>query len=103
MEYVRDDSLEHTYRIEFLAEDGQSLFEDSFDVKYIEKPYIKRYPQIGVTHVTTGWIKVEVNGKTVLDQRVETDIEEVWRVLEGETVPQRERSLFSSCFRSMSG
>lgn len=93
VEFVRDDKLASTYKIEFFGKDGEKLLEDSFDVKYVEKPYIKKYPQIGVTHVTTGWIKVEVNGKTVLDQRVETDIEKVWRVLEDETIPQLEQRL----------
>lgn len=88
--FIRDDEIGHTYRIEFLDESGSSIFCDDFDVKYIQKPYIKKYPQIGKTHVTTGWICAEVNGNPVLEQRIETDTEKVWRILEEDMIPTLE-------------
>lgn len=95
IEFIRDDSIGHTYRINCLDESGKCVYCDNFDVKYIQKPYIKKYPQIGRTHVTTGWISAEVNGNSVFEQRIETDTEKVWRTLEEEIIPTLENYIES--------
>ncbi len=88
--FLREDDLPCTYRLQALGEAGEILYEDDFDVKYVGKHYIEKYPQIGTTHVTTGWIRGEINGKTVLDSRVVTDTEKVWGILENEVIPRLE-------------
>lgn len=88
--FVREDDLGATYQIDCIGEDGTVLHTDRFDVKYVEKKYMEKYPQIGKTHVTTGWLNAEINGETVLDERVVTDPEKVWSVLEYEIIPKLE-------------
>lgn len=91
--FQRDDNMGHVYCLEAMDEEGHVLYRDCFDPKYVEKPYIKKYPQIGVTHVTTGWLEAEIDGKKAASERIETDIEKVWQFMEDELIPELERRL----------
>lgn len=48
---------------------------------------MNEYPQMGKVHPSTGYIKAEVNGKTILDKKVRTDLEEIWDVYQSEVLP----------------
>ena len=93
VEFVREDALPCTYR--FAAFDGEDrlLYDDDFSVKYVEKNYIEKYPQIGKTHVTSGCLRAEINGEKRADLRIETDPEKVWRIMESEIIPNLEHYL----------
>lgn len=93
VEFYRDDSQRETYVLTCLDENEEVFWQDSFDVKYVQKKYIEKYPQIGRTHVTTGWLTAEVNGDLLVDQRIESDPEKVWRILEKEIIPLLETYL----------
>ena len=45
----------------------------------------------GKVHPSTGYIKAEVNGKTILDKKVRTDLEEIWDVYQSEVLPDCRR------------
>ncbi len=91
--FSRDDQTGHIYRLAAEDEQGNIIFSDTFDPKYIEKLYIKKYPQIGLTHVTTGWLTAEAGRKQVADERIETDTEKVWRFMEDDLIPELEKRL----------
>jgi len=53
---------------------------------------IPRYEQV---QVDTGWVKLEAGGKTLLDERVKTDIEEFWDHYQNQTLPKVWQSVMS--------
>ncbi|MCD2491158.1 M14 family metallopeptidase [Lacrimispora sp. NSJ-141] len=91
--FRRADDLGHTYRIRAYGAEDAEVFSDTFDVKYVEKYYMNRYPVIGKTHVTTGWIIVKKNGRILLDEQVETDTERIWTAMEDTVLPDLEKLL----------
>ena len=65
--------------------------EDAYKAAWSERPYMNEYPQMGKVHPSTGYIKAEVNGKTILDKKVRTDLEEIWDVYQSEVLPDCRR------------
>ncbi len=96
MAFIRDDALPHTYVLTCFDEEGALIYEDDFDVKYVQKKYIKKYPQIGRTHVTCGWLSARINGRTVLDKHIASDTEKVWQILEEKIIPKLEACLLKT-------
>lgn len=94
-----DDCFE-TYCIEILNKNNTVIYEDKFNVKYVQKNYMNRYPQIGKVHVTTGWITVKKNGETILDKRIITDTEKIWSFIEDQILPKLEVYFFNKYGRT---
>jgi hypothetical protein len=61
------------------------LLEESFDPKYVVRPFFELFPEYEQVRVTTGWVSVEANGDTLVDQRIKTDPESFWDVLQTDT------------------
>ncbi|MCI8464636.1 MAG: hypothetical protein HFI63_02070 [Lachnospiraceae bacterium] len=95
VEFQKRESGEHTYVLKAFDETGTEVFQDFFDVKYVEKDYMSRYPMVGKTHVTTGWLSVKKNGRTVVEERIVTDTEKVWEAVETTVLPELEALLVS--------
>ena len=66
------------YSVRALDRTGKVIFEDTFDPKYVIRPFFDLFPEYESIRVTTGWLSVEANGATVLDQRIRTDPETFW-------------------------
>ena len=95
VEFRKTKGAAHTYCLKAYNGKGEELLQDSFDVKYTEKDYMSRYPSIGKTHVTTGWLLVKRNGQVLVDERIVTDIEKAWEAIETQVLPQLETALVS--------
>jgi len=67
--------------------DGENLCESTYKAFSHERNYIDTYPGMGKVHPGTGWILASVNGKKVVDERVETDVERVWRTYQEDILP----------------
>ncbi len=76
---------EPTYRIRALDRGGAEILNDTFDPKYVIRPYFDLFPEYDNVRVTTGWVRVDVDGETVLDRRVRTDPEAFWDRFQTET------------------
>jgi len=77
-----------TYRVHALDAAGKGILARDFTVSTVMQPYngvIPRYEQV---QVETGWVKLEAGGKTVLNQRIPTDIEELWDHYQNKTLPK---------------
>lgn len=66
------------YRLEAFDRSGQPVFEDTFNPKYVVRPFFDLFPQYDSVRVTTGWMEADINGKKVVDRRIKTDIERFW-------------------------
>ncbi len=64
---------------------GESILEESFDPKYVIRPFFDLFPEYENVRVTTGWVNVQINGKEILDKRIITDPELFWDHLQKKT------------------
>ena len=75
------------YEIVAAASDGRELLRRTFSPKFVERPFFDRFPDYEHVRVTTGWIKADVAGRTVADERIETDPERFWDHFQSKTLP----------------
>ncbi|MCE5235856.1 MAG: M14 family metallopeptidase [Eubacteriales bacterium] len=76
-----------TYRVRAYGAAGELILEDFYKAAYEERPYLDLYPEMGLVHPATGFLRAKVNGGTVLDCRVKTDLESIWDVYQSEVLP----------------
>ena len=75
------------YELVAAARGGAELFRRSFEPKFVERAFFDRFPDYEHVRVTTGWLKVDVAGRTVTDERIETDPERFWDHFQSKTLP----------------
>ncbi len=66
---------------------GSEILRRTFDPKIVERPFFDRFPDYEHVRVTTGWLKADVAGKTVVDDRIATDPERFWDHFQSKTLP----------------
>jgi hypothetical protein len=76
-----------TYEVVATGTGGQELFHGTFDPKFVERPFYDQFPTYERVRVTTGWINAQVQGKAVVDDRIETDPERFWDHFQAKTLP----------------
>ena len=83
---LRTEADAPAYRI--VAEDanGEVLLNETFEPRLVSRPFMDRYPDYERIQVTTGGITAEVDGETVLDERIRTDAEAFWDHYQSDTL-----------------
>jgi hypothetical protein len=76
------------YRVVATNAAGDTVLERTFDPKREWRPWLTRFPDYDLAPVATGWIVATSDRRTLVDQRIATDIERFWdqfqsRTLEG--------------------
>ncbi len=66
------------YRVRAMNGTGQVVHESTFDPAYVVRPFFDLFPDYESIRVTTGWLTVEANGDTLVNQRIRTDPEAFW-------------------------
>ncbi len=77
-----------TYRVRAMGADGKEILRREFKVTTDMQPYngvMKTYEQV---EVETGWVKLEAGTRTILNQRIKTDIEEYWDKYQNVVLPK---------------
>jgi hypothetical protein len=77
-----------TYKVHVFDAAGKQILARDFTVPTVMQAYngvIPRYEQV---QVDTGWVRLENGSKTLLDERVKTDIEEFWDHYQNQTLPK---------------
>nr|HEV7955261.1 M14 family zinc carboxypeptidase [Candidatus Acidoferrales bacterium] len=77
-----------TYRVRAIGGDGKEILRREFKVTTDMQPYngvMKTYEQV---EVETGWVKLEAGTRTILNQRIKTDIEEYWDKYQNVVLPK---------------
>lgn len=77
-----------TYRVHAYDNSGREILSKEFTVKTVSRPYSDQFPEYETVMVETGWINMVAGGKTLLDERVESDIEMFWDHYQKETLPR---------------
>jgi hypothetical protein len=83
--FVPTQTPEPVYRVKVFARDGEEMFASTFSPKYVVRPMFDIVPDYERVRVTTGWMNVRANGRTIVDQRIKTDAESFWDVLQSDT------------------
>lgn len=76
-----------TYLVRAYDADGGVLLEETYKAACDERPYLNQFPEMGLVHPSTGYVKVRVNGREVLNERVRTDLETIWDTYQSEVLP----------------
>ena len=76
---------EPIYTVHVTDKTGGLILEESFNPKYVVRPFFDLFPEYESLRVTTGWVSVEINGQTLLDKRIKTDPETFWDHLQTTT------------------
>ncbi len=77
-----------TYRVHAYAANGNELLSRDFTVHTAVRPYSSEFPQYDHVQVDTGWVSLDSGGKSLLNQRVETDVEMFWDHYQKITLPR---------------
>ncbi|MFX0200804.1 MAG: hypothetical protein ACFFCW_32185, partial [Candidatus Hodarchaeota archaeon] len=81
------ESNTHTFVFEAYDSKDKLLYSDSFDVRYVERPYLETFPDITLIHPETGWITATINQETIVEERIITDVEKLWDKYQDEVLP----------------
>ncbi len=76
-----------TYQVEVTDPGGNLILTESFDPKWVLRPYFDRFRDYEHVRVTTGWIEARAAGRTLADERIVTDPEAFWDYYQGTTLP----------------
>ena len=74
------------YEVVATALGGTEIYHETFDPKYVLRPYFDRFPDYEMARVTTGWITASVGNEVVIDRRVITDVERFWDHFQANTL-----------------
>ncbi len=75
-----------TYEVIATAPGGAEVLRQTFEPKYVLRPFFDRFADYEKVRVTTGWIHATVAGKAVVDQRIVTDVERFWDHFQAQTL-----------------
>lgn len=86
--FVRyDGEQDLTYEVKVKGAGEKFLYQGSYQAAYSERPYLDAYQGMGKVHPATGYVRVSINGKLVLDERIASDAESVWEIYQAEILP----------------
>jgi hypothetical protein len=66
---------------------GAEIYRQTFEPRWVLRPYLDQFANYEQVRVTTGWIRAEVGGKVAVDRRIVTDIERFWDHYQAKTLP----------------
>ncbi|TAN21471.1 MAG: hypothetical protein EPN33_12690 [Acidobacteria bacterium] len=77
-----------TYKVTAYDTAGNVLLSKTFSVHTVMQPYFSAMPTYENVQVDTGWVTLTNGAQTLLDQRIETDIEKFWHTYQTVTLPR---------------
>ena len=76
-----------TYEVQVTDSDGEVILIETFDPRYVLRPYFDRFRDYEHVRVTTGWIEARAAGRTLADERIVTDPEAFWDYYQETVLP----------------
>ncbi len=76
-----------TYEVIAMDTSGQEILRETFEPKYVLRPYADRFQDYEKVRVTTGWVYAKVRDDVLADQRIITDAERFWDIYQEKTLP----------------
>ena len=84
--YEGDQDITYLVRVTDTA--GNEFLTDTYKVAYSERPYIDQYKDMGKVHPMTGYLHVRLNGTETVNEPVESDVEKVWEIIQGDVLTE---------------
>ena len=66
------------YEVAVSDADGAEILRDSFEPRWVLRPYFDRFRDYEHVRVTTGWLHAVAEDRTLVDERIVTDPEAFW-------------------------
>jgi hypothetical protein len=66
---------------------GATLFHQTFEPRIVVRDFFDKFPSYEKVRVETGWLQASSGGRTLVDQRIETDAERFWDHFQAKTLP----------------
>ncbi len=85
VEYKGDEDV--TYEVTATSDSGYVLYEDTYRAECAERPFLDAYPEMGMVHPSTGYIKLYDETGLLQQERVVTDVEKIWDTYQSEILP----------------
>ena len=76
-----------TYEVIATGPAGAAIHQETFEPKFVLRPYMDRFRDYEMVRVTTGWIYAQLGDKRLADQRILTDVERFWDHYQEKTLP----------------
>jgi hypothetical protein len=76
-----------TYQVRVTDTDGTLVLNDTFDPKWVLRPYFDRFRDYEHVRVTTGWLHATAGDLTLADERIVTDPEMFWDYYQADVLP----------------
>jgi len=75
---------------ELIAYDDKDIavLHENFSPRTREHLYLNILPEWGTVQLTTGWIKIEMDGQIIFDVSLKSDLENFWNYYQEEVLPQ---------------
>jgi hypothetical protein len=82
------DNPKDIYTVDALDGAGRTIQTFTFSPKFVEREYLDKFPGWSRVDVTTGWLRADVDGRTLTDARIETDAERFWDHYQTSVLPR---------------
>ncbi|HSL21987.1 MAG TPA: M14 family metallopeptidase [Vicinamibacterales bacterium] len=82
------DRAKEIYSVEALDGAGAVVYRGTFSPRFAEREYLDTFPGWSRVDVTTGWLSAAVNGKSIVDDRIQTDPERFWDHYQAKVLPR---------------
>ena len=83
IEFKKDSRTKEVYRVRAWRKKSM-VYENEFSPEWVDQLYLNPFPRSGKVHPATGWVRMRVDGKEVVNQRVKTGIERIWEIYQSE-------------------
>ena len=83
---MREEPEAPAYQVVALDAAGETLFNETYEPRMVERPFLDRYPDYEWIQVPTGGLRAEVDGAAVLDERIATEAESFWDHYQSDTL-----------------
>jgi hypothetical protein len=75
------------YEVVVSDDAGGEVLRDTFEPKWVTRPYFDRFQDYEHVRVTTGWLHAQSGSSTLVDERIRTDPEAFWDHFQGTVLP----------------
>jgi hypothetical protein len=76
-----------TYDVRVTDAEGDLVLGDTFEPKWVLRPYFDRFRDYEHVRVTTGWISARSDERVLVDERIATDPETFWDYYQADVLP----------------
>jgi len=77
-----------TYEIQAFGQNGQIILEEQFTPQTTTRAFLDVLPEWGRVTVSTGWLKIKLGQKIILQEKIPTDLEKIWDFYQKSILPE---------------